>query len=190
MDCRGRRRRGAPCFRPAAKVFTTVTKARTAADARAESARSPSRRRRSVARSGDMLLRFPPASLIMKNSIVLVSRTHTISRHAENPPISAAVTGTGNSSVFRHSVPHTGLPYVLAECGSGCESGSNGRKSAAEFEGISGIAGSWGDRLNWPHRRSAPGGGSERLILVADSHGNGHNPFALTALDTLQFRAL
>jgi hypothetical protein len=36
--------------------------------------------------------------------------------HAENGPISAAATGTGNSSVFRHAVPRPKNLYVLAEC--------------------------------------------------------------------------
>jgi hypothetical protein len=35
------------------------------------------------------------------------------------PPISAALTGTGNSSVFRDAVLHTGYSYLSAECGLG-----------------------------------------------------------------------
>ena len=34
-----------------------------------------------------------------------------------NQPISVALAGTGNSSVFRQAVSRTGFSYVLAECG-------------------------------------------------------------------------
>jgi hypothetical protein len=44
-------------------------------------------------------------------------RKPTDSWRPYNGPISAAVAGTGNSSVFRHTVSSTGLPYVLAESG-------------------------------------------------------------------------
>jgi hypothetical protein len=44
------------------------------------------------------------------------------------------VTGTGKSSVFRHGVLRTELPYVLAKSASGGESAHNALKSATEFE--------------------------------------------------------
>ena len=45
--------------------------------------------------------------------------TQAISRIATKRPISATVTRPGKSSVFRHWVLRTELPYVLAECGLG-----------------------------------------------------------------------
>jgi hypothetical protein len=48
-----------------------------------------------------------------------VRETQAFSGIAMKPPISAAVTGPINSSVFRHAVLRTRLPYVLAECGLG-----------------------------------------------------------------------
>jgi hypothetical protein len=47
------------------------------------------------------------------------SATQTFSGNTIKPPLSAAVTGTGKSSVFRHAVPCIRLPYVLAESGLG-----------------------------------------------------------------------
>jgi len=54
--------------------------------------------------------------------------------HAKKGPISAAVTGTGNSSVFRHGLPRTRCRTFWRNAASGCESGSYPRKTAAEFE--------------------------------------------------------
>jgi hypothetical protein len=45
------------------------------------------------------------------------SRTQTFSGNAIKPPISAAVAGTGNSSVFRHAVLGTGLAMRFVEIG-------------------------------------------------------------------------
>jgi hypothetical protein len=44
-------------------------------------------------------------------------KSQTFSGRVIIPPISAAVTGTGKSSVFRHTIPRAGFPYVLAESG-------------------------------------------------------------------------
>jgi hypothetical protein len=44
------------------------------------------------------------------------------------PRISAAVTGTGKSSVFRHAVPRAGFSYVLAESGLGLPDGIQRRE--------------------------------------------------------------
>jgi hypothetical protein len=47
----------------------------------------------------------------------VVRETQAFSGVAIKRPISAAVTGNGNSSVFRHAVQRVALPYVLAESG-------------------------------------------------------------------------
>ena len=53
---------------------------------------------------------------------------------AEKRPISAAVTGTGNSSVFRHADLSTGFSYLWRNAVSRGNSGQIALKSAAEFE--------------------------------------------------------
>jgi hypothetical protein len=49
--------------------------------------------------------------------LVVFRETQAFSRNVIKPPISSAVTGPGNSSVFRHAVLRAGFSYVLAECG-------------------------------------------------------------------------
>jgi hypothetical protein len=56
---------------------------------------------------------------------------HTFSGIAIKGPISAGVTGTGNSSVFRHADLRTGFSYVLAASGLGLRE----RTKRAEISG-------------------------------------------------------
>jgi hypothetical protein len=66
--------------------------------------------------------RFLGLALFTFNSAALrerFSRTQSFFGNAIKRPISAGPRGIGNSSVFRHAVLRTGLPYVLAESGLG-----------------------------------------------------------------------
>jgi hypothetical protein len=62
--------------------------------------------------------RTPRSGLGATNASGTMPRVHQLNPfpgQAEKPPISAAVPGSGNSSVFRHAMPCTRMPYVLAE---------------------------------------------------------------------------
>jgi hypothetical protein len=63
-----------------------------------------------------------------------LTESQAFSEIAIKRPISAAAAGTGNSSVFRHTLRVPKTDTFWRNAASGCESGSNVRKSAAEFE--------------------------------------------------------
>jgi len=62
-----------------------------------------------------------------------MSSTQLFFGNGENRPISA-MTGTGNSSVFRHSLRVLKTHTFWPNAGSGCERRSDARKSRAEIE--------------------------------------------------------
>ena len=63
-----------------------------------------------------------------------VPETQSFSATATKRPISAEVAAAGNSSVFRHAIHVPETHTFSRNPASGCDSGSNALKSAAEFE--------------------------------------------------------
>ena len=81
--------------------------------------------------SGERTVSVAPAEFVI--TLAALPRSQPFFGNAIKPPISAAVTGTGNSSVFRHAVPRAGFFYEAGPSSASFKSGRHGAETPVDL---------------------------------------------------------